>query len=364
MGATRIRSAVLALAAVGALLAGCGGGDDNRDPREILDAALSEANQPRSAVLNITGDVTAEGEEGGNFTVTLNGPFEVGDDGMLSRANLDAELSGEAPGMGGGLTLNAGLAFADDKAYVTWQDQAYELDEGSARELAPDAPSLDEADQLTEEDRQRILDALDNLQNEGTEEIDGVETTHISAEVDLAEELRKAAEEEPELDLNPDDLEKQVDLDPLALDFYVDENDILRRVEVSLSARPGKEADAQGVDSVSATFTMSISEVNEEQTIEVPKKAKPFEQLFQNLGFGALGGLSFGGDDEGGESAIGAAANGQELDAAVEQAEQQANEAVTQAKKQAQKAMAKNAELAKCMRDAAGDPEALQKCLE
>lgn len=361
MRRTRIGSVLLGIAAAGLLAAGCGGGDEDKDPRAILEAALSEANQPRSGVINISGDITAEGDQGGDFSVTLNGPFQADEEGNLDAAQFDVELSGESSSVGGGLTLNGGLAFADDKLFITWQNQTYELDEGSARDLAPNAPSLEEADEITEEDREELLNALTNLENEGTEEIDGVETTHISAEIDLAEQLRKATDEESDLkDLK--DLEDQVELDPLALDFYIDGDDLLRRVDVSLSARPGENVPAEGVDSIAASFTVALSELNEEQTIEVPKKAKPFEELFQNLGLGALGGLSLGQGSFGRDSA--AASAQEELDAALEEAEQQTDKAVERAKKQADKAMAQSAELAQCMKDAAGDPEALQKCME
>ena len=77
---TRIRTfaAVCALALpIPAVIAGCGGDDSSsEDPQTVLDETFNNDTQVTSGDLSLTASVSADGDQGGSFEASLNGPFQ------------------------------------------------------------------------------------------------------------------------------------------------------------------------------------------------------------------------------------------------------------------------------------------------
>jgi hypothetical protein len=151
------------------------------------------------------------------------------------------------------------------------------------------------------------------VENEGDEEVEGTDTTRIHGDANVAavlEDFQSAAERTgagttPQID--PDEIAEVEDaIDEASIDVYSGVDDrILRRLDFNLGITP-PEDDASGVDSADVGFSLTFSDVNQDQTIEAPSDAQPFSQLEQDVGLppglleGALGGGSLGGGSLGG----------------------------------------------------------------
>jgi hypothetical protein len=116
-----------------------------------------------------------------------------------------------------------------------------------------------------------------------------------------------------------DQVQQVVDaVDEASFDLYSGTDDrILRGLDFNLALDPSAipEAEASGVESVDASFSLRLGGVNEDQTIEAPGDAQPLEELFRQFGIdpsalgnlGGLGGLGGAGLGGGGGGAGGGA---------------------------------------------------------
>jgi len=324
---TRTRSlfaaAVMALT-VPAAIAGCGGDDDDgdQDPQEVIDAIFNNDEQVTSGVLDFSVDVSA-GDQG-NFNASLEGPFQgvENDPAALPQLDLTASASGE--GAGQSVDFEGALTVTEDNAFVEYQGEAYEVGgetfgqlkeavEASAAQ-AEEAEGEDAAASFREGCEQAIEAqggdpaACDfelsgwftNLTNDGTEDLDGTSVVHVSGDVDVAqmlEDLIGIAQSVPGAEGQVD--QGQVDqateaISSATFDVYGgEEDDILRQLDVNVAIDPSaiEGASVVPVESVDLGFSIGISAVNEEQTIEGPSDAQPIEDLLGQFGIGGIGGL-------------------------------------------------------------------------
>jgi hypothetical protein len=129
--------------------------------------------------------------------------------------------------------------------------------------------------------------------NEGSEDVDGTETIHISGTPDVAKILEDAQRLDPTgRAAGAGDANQLADaVESASVDVYTGADDkILRKLDLSISlADPGGSG-----QTVSLDLSIGLSDVNEEQTIEAPADAKPLDDLIPG-GLGALGGLGGGG---------------------------------------------------------------------
>jgi hypothetical protein len=327
---------VLALA----LIAGCGGGDNGEDPQQVLDDTFNADQQAHSGVLDLTIQVNAEGGTSGNATINLNGPFQgSGDPNQLPQFNLTAKV--DATGAGQNFSFDGGLALTTDNAYVTYQGQAYEVGKSTFNQFKQLLQQVNQmqgastsggtsttsttstATSITEQIKQgcetaaeqsggdpTACDDIDysgwttNLSNEGTTDIDGTSTIHISGDLDVAKiiqgfiQISQAAA--PSGQTVPAPSEDQINqvtsaITGASFDIYTGESDhIVRGLDFNLtvdpSAIPG--ASVLGVSSVTVNVTTRLSQVNQPQTIEAPANPKPISDLLGQFGgLGGLGGL-------------------------------------------------------------------------
>jgi hypothetical protein len=127
---SRFRIAVLfaTVAALAAVLAACGGGGGNgssEDPQTVIDNATLEGVKSGSIDMHL--GIKSTGEEGGDLTVSLSGPFQAGaSKGDLPEFSLSAKANGtiknEAVDFEGDLTL------LSDRAFVGFNGKEYEVD--------------------------------------------------------------------------------------------------------------------------------------------------------------------------------------------------------------------------------------------
>ena len=379
---TRTRSlfaaAVLALAAPVAIGA-CGSDDESSDadPQEVIDATLNNDEQITSGVLDIS--VNASAGDQGSFEASLSGPFQgVEDDPTaVPQVDLTAALSGE--GGGQSLDFEGGLVISEDNAFIEYAGDTYEVGtetfdqfkEGFAAEAGgasgaagEDGEDVDAAASFQEGCAQAIEaqggdpEACDfdvggwftDLTNEGTEDVEGTDTVHISGNVDvpqMLDDFAGLAQSVPNAQaVDSAQLDQAAEaISEASFDFYSGaDDDILRKLELNLSIDPSaiESAVPVPVESIDFGLSFGFSEVNEEQTIEAPSDAQPLDELLGQFGglggLGALGGLEGlegGGEipDLGGGGGGGELPGGGSSDAYFE-----------------------------CINQAGSDPEALQEC--
>lgn len=328
---TRTRSlftAALMALTLPAAIAGCGGdGGSDQDPQEVIDATFNNDATVTSGVLDLS--VTASAGDQGSFDASLSGPFQgVEDDpAALPQVDLTATVSGE--GAGQSVNFDGGLTITDDNVFVTYGGQAYEVGSDTFNQLkdsieastgqAQGSDTGDAAASFQAGCEQAIeaqggdASACDfelsgwftNLTNDGTEDLDGASVVHVSGDVDISQmlgDLVGIAQSVPGAEGQVD--QAQVDqvseaISDASFDIYSGEDDnILRKLDVNVSVDPSAIAGSEvvPVDSVDLGFSVGISDVNEEQTIDGPSDAQPIDDLLGQFGLGgSLGDLGGGG---------------------------------------------------------------------
>lgn len=331
---TRIRTfaVVCALALpISAAIAGCGGDDSSsEDPQTVLDETFNNDTKVTSGDLSLTASVSADGDQGGSFEASLSGPFQgdPNDENAVPQLDWTASVSGE--GAGQSLDFNGGLVVTGDNAYVEYNDQAYEV---GAKEFASLRDQMEQQQAQTSTDAQGTFqeqcttaieqaggDAaacdidfeswLTNVTNDGTEDIGGTSTIHISGDVDVQQmlsDIGNLASTIPGADsqgIDPAQLSALSGaVTDASFDVYSGEDDhVLRKVDANLTIDPSQIAPegAVPVSNIELSFAVEIDGLNEQQTIEAPTDAKPIDQLLSDVGIdpstlGGLGATGLGG---------------------------------------------------------------------
>jgi hypothetical protein len=291
-------------------LSACGsdsGADADSDPQELLERTFGEDVEIESGVLAVTLEAAASGAESGSLEGSLAGPFQSRGEGELPLLDLSVGLNvdaGEAS-----QNVDAGLTLAEGAGYVAVDGTAYEVDEATYSSFSDAYRQSFEAQRDEGEDGSAVLSQLgvdpsqwlSDVTNEGTVDIEGTETVHISGSADVAQivaDARRLAEAGGQAaGLPPGELENlQESVRDATVDVYTGADDnILRRLDLTLELD-----DSEGGGSLSLALSLGINEVNEDQDIEAPADARPLSELIPG-GLGGLGGLG-GGLPDGGAS--------------------------------------------------------------
>jgi hypothetical protein len=303
---TRRRTFALlaAFAALAAFLSACGGGGggSSEDPQKVIENATFKGIE--SGEVHLAVNVKAEGDKGGEAKIELSGPFQSTGKKSLPELAMTVKASGEVDGRN--LDFDGGLTLLSDRAYIAYKGKNYEVDpttfgfiksgfeeaeqEGSKESKGAEATACQQA--ATSLD---LGEFVDNLENEGSEEVEGVETTKLSGDLNpksaveavtkLIETPACSSELEAAGPLPLGELKKQEGVLTDAIkkahvEVYVGEDDhIVRKVVAELSIEP---KDSSEKADISVDFT--LGKVNEKQTIEAPAGAEPIEKLFGELG--------------------------------------------------------------------------------
>jgi hypothetical protein len=295
-------------AAVAPAFAGCdddGGGGNAEDVEHVLDVAFK---QPiRSADVTINAQLVANGVESLRrpLRVLAAGPYRE-NRGRLPSFDIDLKIGAE----GAGQTVSTGRLSTGDRTYVKFEDTFYELprDEvGRAnREIRRDRSSRSALRGLGLDPRPWLIGA----RMRGGARVGGADTDHISGNLNtravLADLNRFVARASNTLGATAGDAPaplRESDLDTLAkvirnpsFDVYVGKRDrIIRRLAANLRFDV-PEADRESLGGLSGgtiKFSVEFADVNGDQRIEAPARARPLADLTSQLGSaGALtGGL-------------------------------------------------------------------------
>jgi predicted heme/steroid binding protein len=340
----RLLSLFVALIALASALSACGGGGGSDDPQAIVDQATLQGVE--SGKIDLALALSIEGEKGGDVDVALSGPFQSEDDAELPELDLSfatkGSLGGERLDREAGITLLPG-----NKAYVAYEGTEYEVDsttfnfvksmlrrQGSGQDQSSDVAACQKAASGIELDK-----LVENLKDEGDVEVGGTSTTKLSGDLNPGgaveafgqivddptcnEQLRATGQLPPAAELDKAKGTVQDSLKSAHVDLYVGDDDIVRRIAAKATVEPPKGSDG-AAKRIDLDLDLTLTGVNEEQTISAPSGAKPLSSLFLKLGINpiellgafqngggsaGLGGLLEGLKDSGGGSSSGAGGN-------------------------------------------------------
>lgn len=330
----RMAVPVLALVLSLFLLAGCGGGggdaaDGGTDVDQLLQDTFAGGKEISSGRIDASVDVKAEG----NVAMKLSGPFQSTGEGKLPKLDLEASFEGEGQSVSGGVTSTG------EEAFVGWGGTQYAI-AGPVFEQFK-AGYEESAKQATGKDDQSLASLgidprrwLTNARNAGEAKVGDADTIKITGDVDvpkLLDDVNRALERIRSLGVQgsgqlPDQLSdaerKQVAdaINDLSVEIHTGADDrILRRILISMQVQ-GNQA-----ESADLRLDLRLLDLNEDQDIEAPENAKPFEELvqkLQSLGLGDLGGLgALGGAAGGGGSSAPSEANVEEYSKCIQDAQ-------------------------------------------
>jgi hypothetical protein len=317
---SRIFALLTALAALTALLSACGGGGGgSSDPQKVIEQATFKGVE--SGDLGMTMNVKSEGKEGGEMKLELSGPFQS--TGKKSLPELGLEVNAHGVANGEKVDFEGGFTLLSDRAYVGYKGKEYEVDPTTFSFVKA---AIEEGEQQGEKEGaggevsacQKAASSIDigefvnNVEDEGGEEVEGVKTTKLSGDLDpkgavdaiikLAETPACSAELEAAGSLPLNELKQEEGkltgaIKKAHAEIYVGEDDhIIRKVAAELTVEP-----AGSGEKVEVELEFTLGKVNEKQAISAPAKSEPLENLFGELGINPeeLLGLMQGGGSEG-----------------------------------------------------------------
>ena len=223
-----------------------------------------------------------------------------------------------------GQGFRAGLTSTSDQLFVNFGGTAYEVPAQLLDQLKDSYRRSQQEGSGSQMSLEGLgIDPIQWLQDptvEGTETVGGVETDHISSQVDVnallddvdailakvkAQGLPGAAGEQIP-DRIPADARSQIEeaVKTANVDVWSGQDDhTLRKLTLALDVEP--PADSGGPRTLDLTLSIELSDLNQPQSISAPASSRPLNELlgqFQGLLGGALGGDALGGSSSGGTS--------------------------------------------------------------
>jgi hypothetical protein len=248
-------------------------------PDQVLQAAFS-TDALKSASFDGRLSFTSNGDRN---TIKTSGAFETA--GPKEMPQADVQVKVDVSGFDGG----GGFVTTGDRAWFTQGGVGYAVPQAAwskivkAREKGTppteDAPELDV----------NASAWLRDVKSEGTQQMDGVQVTHVSADVNSARAITDVAKAMDSTGQIPAGAEKSLAkvVKDGHIDAWVGEDQILRRVSLELSGK------GDGGRSVDMNLDFQLSRVNKPQSIERPSKVrnKLPNGTFGQFATGFVGGL-------------------------------------------------------------------------
>ncbi len=319
------RTAVLVLALLVPLaLAACGSSSDSsssEDPQTVLNETFNNDQQVHSGNLDLNLSVDATGTQSANFTASVSGPFETDPSNTSALPQLDLTAKVNGSGAGQSVNFEGGVTATNDAAYITYKNQAYAVPSATFQQFKTAYEQQTQAAQGSSSgNASSVLKRLGidpstwltNVTNEGTTDVNGESTIHISGDADVQKilsDFAKAAQNVPGAAAQGIDPSQLSQVSQFIKDAHIDiysgaDDHLLRKLDVSLDIQPPAAA-AQGVSDVKIDLSIGVSDVNQSQTISAPSNTKPLSDLQQQLGgIGILGGLSGSSGSSSGSSSL------------------------------------------------------------
>lgn len=302
---SRFRTLTLfaALIALATAFAACGGGGSD-DPQQVVDEATLQGIESGNVDLSL--GIGVKGSKGGHLDVGLSGPFQSESEAEYPELDMTASAKGSLGGEK--VDFEGGLTLLGNKAYVGYAGTEYEVDpttfnfvrtiikrrSGGQKQSSELTACQEAAAEL------QISDFVESLKGEGSADVGGASTTKVSGDLDVSGAVEAAAElsEDPacseqlnaagalpsaaRLEKAKARVEESVKAAHVVL--YVGDDHIVRRISAQATIEPPQGAGAGGAKSAEIDLDLTLTGVNEEQTISAPKGSQPLSNLFVKLG--------------------------------------------------------------------------------
>lgn len=342
MNRVRTLSVFAALVALSAALAACGGSSSD-DPQTVVEEATLKGVE--SGKLNLAADFNVQGKKGGKVDVAVSGPFQS--ESEAEYPELDLAFSSKGSLGGKDLNRQGGITLLGNKAYVAYEGTEYEVDsttfnfvksmlkqQGGGQGKSSEIAACQEAAGELE-----LSDFVENLKGDGGADVGGTSTTKVSGDLDAtsaieavstliedpkcSEQLSAAGPLPSAAELDEAKSTVKDSLKSAHVDLYVGDDHIVRRIVAQATIEPPKSSKS-GAKRVEVDLDLTLTGVNEEQTIAAPAKSKPLSDLFLKLGINpiellgafqngnteSLGGLLEGLSEAGGSNSGGGSSGG------------------------------------------------------
>ena len=313
LGALR-RTALLLLPALlaGALLAGCGE-DDKKSVTDLLDKAFESPIGSADIKLDIEIELDGVDELQDPIEINLTGPYDS--TGKAEIPSVDWDITVQAQNQ----SFNASLTSTGDRAFIGFQGTEYEVGPEAVAELNKQvaASRKREGGRDLSDFGVTARDWVIDAEEDGEEEVAGVETTHVSGKLDVTrmlDDLNTVVEEAAKLGGQvgqqapprlTDEQKEQVEdvVEDPSFDAYVgNDDDKLHRLsaDVEFDVPDDSREQLGGLEGGRISFTIEFANIGSAQPIEAPDDARPIDELTQQLqGLlgGALGGAAPGAEE-------------------------------------------------------------------
>jgi hypothetical protein len=302
---------VLSFALLAALLiAACGGGGNDEDPQQVLHETFSNPTPIRSGTFDLDLRIESSGgETPGKLEAKLGGKFESRGPDQLPVFDFDVSLHGE--GGAQSFSGNGGLTSTGDQAFIKFQGTEYAVPQALYDEFVTTYSQLQNQSKSQSDQGAGLLQALGidisswltDLNNDGTEDVEGTKTIHISGKADvpqIIDGVKKLAQRAGAAagNVNPAEFDRLNDtIKSGDIDVNSGEDDkLLRRLQLDFDLKPPPGTPG-APDSVTFFLQLNLADVNKPQTIQAPASSQPLQTLLDRLGInlGNLGNALRGG---------------------------------------------------------------------
>jgi hypothetical protein len=295
-------AALLLPALLVASLFGACGEDDSGSVTELLDKAFETPIGSADLTLDIAIELDGIDELQDPIEIALTGPYDSREKGQIPSLDWDITVGAQNQ------SFNANLTSTGDRAFVGFQGTDYEVDpatvEALNRQLA--ASEEEEGGQDLADFGINARDWVTDAEEEGDEEVAGVETTHVSGKLDVTrvlDDLNKVVEEAGQLGgdigetappaLTEEQKEQIEDVvrDP-SFDAYVGtDDDALHRLSADIDFEVPEESREAlgGLEGGRISFSIEFANIGAAQPVTAPDNPRPIAELTQQLE-GLLGG--------------------------------------------------------------------------
>jgi hypothetical protein len=295
---------VLALAS-GLLIAACGGGGNSEDPQQVLQQTFSNPTSIESGTFDLDFKIeTSGGDNPGSFEAKLGGKFANQGPDQFPKFDIDASVKAESGSQS--FSGTGGLTSTGDQAFVNFQGTDYAVPQQLYDEFTTTYAQL-QGQNGTGKSANLLGslgispgDWLTDLKNEGTTDVEGTKTIHISGSANVPKLVTdlKAIAQRAGSAVNVD-TQRLDQLNNVVqsgdIDVYSGEDDnLLRRFQIHVDLKPPPGTPG-APDSLSVDIQLNFADVNSQETFTAPANAQPLSELLQKLNVGGLGGAIRGG---------------------------------------------------------------------
>lgn len=296
MGRNRTLIASALVVASALLIAACGGGGgDDEDAQQVLQQTFSNPTTIRSGTFDLLVKLeTSGGDNPGSFEAKLGGKFASQGANQFPKFDVDASVKADSGSQS--LSGTGGLISTGDQAFVNFQGTDYAVPQQLYDEFTATYAQLQgqkgsgKSASLLKSLNISPANWLTDLKNDGTADIEGTKTIHISGSVNtskLVADLKTIAQRAGSAvgNVNTQQLDQ---LDSIVqsgdIDVYSGQDDkLLRSFQIHLELKP--PAGTPGApDSLSVDFEINFADVNNQETFNAPANPQPLSNLFQAIG--------------------------------------------------------------------------------